>query len=105
MKHLAGEIVLFVNLMCHIIIFYGALYVVLHNKRLPTWHVTPLWYAGLSCLLTAITIVLGYAFTDAFPLSYANLGVIGETSLNVCLASIAIMFFISTAKKSRIKRK
>ena len=82
----------------------GAFYVVLHNKNLPKWHVAPLWWAGLSCLLTALSIILGYAFGNDFPMAYAHIGTFGETALNICLAVIAVTFLVTTAKKTRIKR-
>jgi len=104
MTHTINEYALFLNLLCHLCIFTGALYVVLHSTKLPKWHITPLWYAGLSCLLTAITILLGYAFGNEFPLSYANLGVVGETALNICLSIIALTFTVVTAKNRRRKR-
>jgi serine acetyltransferase len=94
-----------VNLFCHATIFAGAFYVVLHNRNLPHWHVTPLWYAGLSCLLTGITIILGFALGDSFALSYHNIGVVGETLLNISLSVIAITFLLYTARKEKISRK
>jgi uncharacterized membrane protein len=93
--------ILLVNLICHLTIFSGALYVATYNKRLPQWHVTPLWYAGMACLLTALTIVFQFLFGASFPLAYDNVGIIGETSLNICLATVAGSFFYATHKKNK----
>lgn len=90
--------ILLVNLICHLTIFGCALYVATYNKRLPQWHVTPLWYAGMACLLTALTIVLQFLFGASFPMAYDNVGVVGETALNICLATIAGSFLYATYK-------
>jgi uncharacterized membrane protein len=90
--------ILLVNLVCHLTIFGGALYVATYNKRLPLWHVTPLWYAGMACLLTAMTIMFQFLFGATFPLAYNNVGVVGETALNICFATIAGSFFYATYK-------
>jgi hypothetical protein len=96
--------ILLVNLICHLNIFSGALYVATYNKRLPKWHVTPLWYAGLACLLTALTIVFQFLFGMSFPLAYNNVGVVGETALNICLATIAGTFLYSTWKSNNLNK-
>ena len=93
------SLALTINFVCHILIFIGALYIAVYNEKLPIWHKTPLWYAGLSCLLTAITIILGGFFGQDFPMSYANIGVVGETALNICLAYIAVHFIIDTVRQ------
>lgn len=93
--------ILLVNLICHLTIFGCALYVATYNKRLPQWHVTPLWYAGMACLLTALTIVLQFLFGASFPMAYDNVGVVGETALNICLATIAGSFLYATYKAKR----
>jgi hypothetical protein len=82
----------------HITIFTGAFYVTMFNKRLPLWHTTPLWYAGMASLFCFITIILQYIFGPTFPLAYDNIGVLGETFLNMSLACIAITFFVVTFK-------
>ena len=104
MMHSINPAALALNLLCHLAIFVGTFYVILHSKNLPKWHITPLWWAGLSCLLTALSIIMGYAFGDDFPMAYVHIGTYGETALNICLAVIAVSFIVSTAKKTRIKR-
>jgi hypothetical protein len=85
----------------HLSIFVGAFYVAMFNKRLPLWHTTPLWYAGMGSMFCFITIMLQYAFGSEFPLSYDNVGILGEVFLNMTLAFIALTFFTITV----IKRK
>jgi hypothetical protein len=98
------SMLLFLNLLCHLSVFCGAFYVVLHNKSLPLWHVTPLWYVGLSCFANALSILMQYAFGTEFPLSYTNVGLMTETSLNVSLSAIALIVLFGTTKKTRLNR-
>lgn len=96
-----------INLIAHSIIFSGTFYVVLHNRNLKHWHITPLWYLGLTSLFTAITILLQYMVGPEFPLSYWNLSLFAETLSNIALAGIAAVMFIGTIRsdlKGRRKR-
>lgn len=88
-----------INFTAHILIFIGTFYVALHNRNLPKWHITPLWYAGMCSLFVAITIILEWAIGPEFPLSYWNLGLMGETLLNISIASIAVIMLIGTVRK------
>jgi len=92
-----------INIVSHIIIFIGAFYVALYNKRLPLWHITPLWYVGLASLFSVITIVLEFIFGPQFPLSNFNLILFVETLLNLSLAYLVLVMFIATIKSSRKK--
>lgn len=87
---------LVINFFAHMLIFVGSFYVVMHNRRLPKWHVTPLWYVGLSALACNIAIALQWGLGTEFPLSYANIGLITETCLNISLATLAAIFFSVT---------
>lgn len=87
-----------VNFISHFLIFIGAFYILLHNRNMPKWHVTPLWWAGCASLFTFITIVLGLYLGDDFVFSYSRLGYVGEVMFNTCIASIAIVFLIKTIK-------
>lgn len=96
-----------INFVAHVLIFIGTFYVALQNRNLPQWHITPLWYAGLCSLFVAITIVLQWAIGPEFPLSYWNLGLFGETLLNIAVAAIAVIMLIGTVRadiKYRKKR-
>lgn len=94
---------LHINFVAHLLIFIGSFYVVMYNRRLPQWHVTPLWYVGLSALASNLAIALQWIFGTEFPLSYANIGLISETSLNVSLATLATFLLITTIKHNSKK--
>lgn len=94
-----------VNFISHLIIFLGAFYILLHNRNMPKWHVTPLWWAGCASLFTFITIVLGLYFGDEFVFSYHRMGYVGEVAFNTCVASIAAVFLIKTVKADIKNRK
>lgn len=88
--------VLSINFIAHTLIFIGTFYVALQSRRLPQWHVTPLWYAGLCSLFTAITIIIQWAIGPEFPISYRNIGMMGETLLNIAIAAIAVIMLTRT---------
>lgn len=94
-----NDIMLFINFISHMLIFIGALYVALHNRQLPKWHITPLWYVGLSSFSCAIAIMCQWGLGSTFPLSYSSIGSITELALDISLASIAIIFLCITLKK------
>ena len=85
-----------INFLAHLIIFIGAFYVALHDRKLPQWHITPLWYTGLCSLFVWITIVIQWSIGPEYPLSYWNAGIMGETLLHVSVALIAAVMFLRT---------
>lgn len=87
---------LIINFLAHFTIFIGAFYVAIHNRSLPQWHVTPLWYTGLCSLLVSITIMIQWTIGPEYPLSYWNAGVMCETLLHVSIAAIAAVMFTRT---------
>jgi len=88
-----------INFIAHFLIFIGTFYVALHNRKLPQWHITPLWYVGFFSLFTCITIVCQWVVGPEFPLSYWNLGKLAETAVNVSLACVATIMLIGTVRK------
>jgi hypothetical protein len=94
-----------INFLAHLMIFVGACYVALHNRSLPQWHVTPLWYVGLTSVFTAMTIVCQWVFGPEFELSYFKVGLLGETALNISIAAIALIMLIVTVRKDIIGAK
>jgi len=96
---------LFINFLAYLTIFIGSFYVALQNRNLPSWHITPLWYVGLSALFTSLTIVLQGMFGRDFELSYAQLGILGETALNISLAYIATVMLVGTIRRDLRQRK
>lgn len=96
---------LLINFLAYLCIFVGTFYIALQNRNLPKWHTTPLWYVGLTSLFTAITIVLQGMFGRDFALSYANVGILGESALNVSLAYIATVMLVGTIRQDLRHRK
>lgn len=90
---------LLVNLTCHILIFLGGFYVALHSRVLPTWGVTCLWYIGLCSLLNCLTIFAQLVYGPGFFLSYANIGSITETILNISVAATVLIYFNNTISR------
>jgi hypothetical protein len=43
--------------------------------------------------------VLEFLLGEEFPLSYTNIGIIGETSLSVTLAVTSLLMMLSTARR------
>ena len=87
---------LIINLITHTIVFMGGFYVAMFNKRLPLWHVTPIWYIGLASLFTVLTIVFEYIFGMTFPLSHFNMVLLSEAILDISLAYLVIVMFVGT---------
>jgi hypothetical protein len=94
-----------VNFFAHLVIFLGAFYILLHNKHMPRWHVTPLWWAGCASLFTFFTIVMGLFFGDDFVFSYSRFGYVGEVAFNTCIASVALVFLVRTLKADLQRKK
>lgn len=92
----AFENIVVVDFVLSLVIFLGALYVLLRNEKLPKWHVTPLWYLGTTSLLSALSIVFEWMLGKDFPLSYYNVGVYLDIATKAFLAWIAITFFTVT---------
>lgn len=93
------DVQMVVNFLAHTAIFIGTLFIAVYSKHLPVWHVTPLWYAGLTSCFTAITVVCEWAFGPEFPLSYSMLGIFGETALNIAIAAIALIMMLKVGKE------
>ena len=87
------------SFIAHLIIFIGALYVALHNRNLPQWHITPLWYLGLVHLFTGCTTLVQWTIGPEHPLSYWNMGLFGEVLCNISLAAIVLVMFIVTLRQ------
>lgn len=84
------------NFLIHGTIFVGALYTAIHNRDLPDWVVTPLWYVGLTNLFTLITIVCQWSLGPEFYLSYWNIGALSETLSRLSIALIMFVLLVKT---------
>lgn len=96
---------LVVNFISHFFIFIGTTYVAIHNRHLPQWHVTPLYYVGLFSFLTCFTIVCQWSIGPEFPLSYWNLGQLAQSCVYVVLGILATIMLVTTVKKDIIESK
>lgn len=94
-----------VSFMLHIVIFISTFYIVLHDRTLPQWCITPLWYLGLIHLFTASTVVVQWTIGPEHPLSYWNMGLFGEVLCNVALAAIVVIMFALTVRQDIIGSK
>lgn len=94
-----------INFAAHFLIFIGTFYVALQNRKLPQWHITPLWYVGLFSILTCMTIVCQWAIGPEFPLSYFNFGQLAETAVNVSVAVVAVIMLVGTVRRDLHERK
>jgi len=88
-----------INFTSYFFIFLGTFYVALHNRRMPQWGITPLWYVGLFSFLTCFTIVCQWAIGPEHPLSYWNLGQLTQSLVYVSLAVLSLVSLVMTIKK------
>lgn len=88
-----------VNFIAHLLIFIGTLYVAVHNRKLPQWHVAPLWYVGLASLLVCITILIQWSIGAEHELSYWNFGQYAELLVDIALAGVATIMLFVTVKR------
>lgn len=96
---------LLINFVAHFLIFIGSFYVALHNRKLPQWHITPLWYVGLFSLLVCISIILEWSIGPEYPLSYLNIGKLSEAAVDICIALVATIMLIITVIRDNNGRK
>lgn len=96
-----------INFICHTVVFGSIFYVAIHNREIPRWIITPLWYLAILSGFTACTVVIQWLSGPENPLSYWTLGVLGELSSHIVLAIIASALFLKTLKTdiSQIKNR
>ena len=85
-----------INFLCHVIVFFGGLYVAIHSRSIPNWLRTCLWYIGCCSFLIVTFIICGWTLGNDFVFSYANAGVIGETLFNIWISITTLAFFFNT---------
>jgi hypothetical protein len=82
------------NFASGVLVFLGGGYIALHNRNIPNWLVTCLWYMGLFGLLNSFTILVEWSQGQMHPLSHFQIGNATETLFNVSVAfTVGIMFF------------
>lgn len=87
-----------INFIAYLIIFIGAFYVAIYNKRMPLWHVTPLWYVGLFAVFNCIIIICQFFLGTEFPLSYDTLGQMSNVLFNISVSAITIIMMVASKK-------
>lgn len=92
------NVVLFINLLCYIAIFFFTFYVAIHNRTIDRAVITELWYVGLASFALALSIVFQFLFGDAFPLSYTSIGSVAETMFSLTIAMTIGTVFLTTVK-------
>jgi len=83
---------------CHSVTFACSLYIAVHNRELKPWVITPLWYLGICSAFAGLTIVIEWALGPDHPISYSNIGILGETAFQIILALIMFLTFLDTVK-------
>ena len=96
MIHFINQQALVLLFLSHFVIFFGTLYVAVHNRNLKPWHVTPLWYFGLVNLLISIAIMIEWVFGPEYVLSYWRLQNVYALLENLVLTYLVISMFIGT---------
>jgi len=95
---IANEFVLPITFIATLLIFIGTFYVAMFNKNLKQWHVTPLWYVGLSALFVTLSILVQWTTGSDNPLSYDNVGLMGTTFFVCTVASISTIMLVGTVR-------
>lgn len=94
-----------INFICHTTIFGSILYVAIHNRDMPNWILTPLWWLAAISGFTATTVVVQWVAGPENPMSYWTLGILGEISSHIVLAIISFGLFLQTIKTDLQNRK
>lgn len=102
---LMSTILMPINFVCNFIVFLGGFYVALHSRTMSTWATTCLWYIGLASLFTSITIGVDWIWGPEFPMSYTNIGLLGELASLFTLTGTVLILFGKTVFSDFIYRK
>lgn len=102
MKHLSDIMLselLVLDLIAHVCVFSGSLYLVIYNTAIPRYCLTSLWYVGVCSIFVSFTICFEFLFGDDFGLSYSNVGRLGEVAFNISIAVTALLLLIVTVRE------
>lgn len=91
-------LLMFLNLLFHISIFFTTLYIAIHNRVINRSVITQLWYVGLASFFCALTIILEFVFGENFFLSYTKVGLFGEVIFNATVFAICATLMVQTVK-------
>lgn len=87
---------LVINFICHVTIFLSMFYIAVHNRELPNWVVTPLWWLAVISGFIASTILIQWIIGPEHPMSYWTLGTVAEVISHLILAIIGFILFLKT---------
>jgi hypothetical protein len=96
---------LLISFVTHSTIFFSMLYIAVHNRLLPNWLITPLWWLGSFSGFVAATVIVQWSIGPEHPLSYWTLGTVGATLVQVALALIGFILFFKTIHTDLCNRK
>ena len=100
------DILYVVQFLADIVLFIGVAYAMILHK-LPKYHEKPLYFVGFFALLSGFTILATWIEGPLAGMSYAKIGIIPDTGMNVCLALVAAQLlwreFKEKSKKTIIR--
>lgn len=99
------DVLLLVYFLVYTFTFSCSLYIAIHNKNIPNWIITPLWYIGLSSAFTGITILLEWIYGDQFCMGYSKIGFIGELAFAASVGATLGILFANTLREHQAKVK
>ena len=85
------DVLYVVQFLADIVLFGGIVYAMLLHK-LPKYHEKPLYFVGFFALLSAFTIMATWIEGPIAGMSYAKIGIVPDTGVNLCLALVAVQF-------------
>lgn len=98
------EVIYSINFVANVMLFIGAAIAVLDHK-LPQFYEKPLYFIGFFGFVTSLTIIATWVEGPIAGMAYAKVGVLPETLLNICLATLSGKFLWETFVKKPVKRK
>lgn len=94
-----------INFASSTLIFFAGGYIALHNRVMPRWVVTCLWYLGLFALFNAITFLVEWTLGQSHPLSHFQIGHAAEALVNSVFAVTVCLLFFHTVWQDYIEAK
>ena len=89
-----------VQFVADFVLFGGIVYAML-THRLPKYHEKPLYFVGFFALLSAFTIIATWVEGPIAGMSYARIGLVPDTGVNLCLAVVAAQFLWKELKEKK----
>ena len=94
-----------IQFIADIVLFIGIVFAMLTHK-LPKYHEKPLYFVGFFALLSAFTIIATWVEGPIAGMSYARIGLLPDTGVNLCLAFVAAQMLLKEfTSKNTVKPK